>query len=197
MNAIQTGPYDLVYGTYALKKHSQWRNAGSALVNTFYRFVFKNSITILILPQQFVGRCSAESIFFLYDLNFTFVDGLLAWNTQRIGQIEVEHHPRAAGRSGYDAKKLIVPRAQPLYKFLAVAAPDCLVVWPGAFRLWILAGSFLSHPDPSRSDYRARIRVNHYRDPRCWRDATAGSRYDPASISDGFISTSIASRNIP
>ena len=46
LNAIQTGAYDLVYGTYAMKKRRQWRNAGSALVSAFYRLVFNNSITI-------------------------------------------------------------------------------------------------------------------------------------------------------
>ena len=35
-----------------------------------------------------------------YDLNFTYLDGLLAWNTQRIGGVAVEHHAaRAAGRA--------------------------------------------------------------------------------------------------
>jgi undecaprenyl-phosphate 4-deoxy-4-formamido-L-arabinose transferase len=41
-------------------------------------------------------------------LNFTFVDGLLAWNTQRIGHVPVEHHPRQAGRSGYSLRKLLL-----------------------------------------------------------------------------------------
>jgi polyisoprenyl-phosphate glycosyltransferase len=43
-----------------------------------------------------------------YSLNYTYVDGLLAWNTQRIGQIEVEHCPRTTGRSGYSMKKLVL-----------------------------------------------------------------------------------------
>ena len=41
-----------------------------------------------------------------YDLNFTFVDGLLAWNTQRIGAVDVEHHTRPGGRSGYTLARL-------------------------------------------------------------------------------------------
>jgi undecaprenyl-phosphate 4-deoxy-4-formamido-L-arabinose transferase len=36
------------------------------------------------------------------------VDGLLAWNTQRIGEVAVEHHPRAAGRSGYSLARLLI-----------------------------------------------------------------------------------------
>ena len=47
-----------------------------------------------------------ESIF-TYNLNFTFIDGLLAWNSTRIGEVAVEHHERAAGRSGYNIAKLL------------------------------------------------------------------------------------------
>jgi undecaprenyl-phosphate 4-deoxy-4-formamido-L-arabinose transferase len=48
----------------------------------------------------------AKSVMF-YDLNFTYVDGLLAWCTSRIGSVEVEHHARAEGRSGYSLGKLL------------------------------------------------------------------------------------------
>ncbi len=43
-----------------------------------------------------------------YSLNYTYIDGLLAWNTQRIGEVEVPHRPRATGRSGYSVRKLLV-----------------------------------------------------------------------------------------
>ena len=42
-----------------------------------------------------------------YDLNYTYLDGLLAWNTNRIASVEVEHRPRSEGRSGYSLAKLI------------------------------------------------------------------------------------------
>ena len=73
--AVRTGQFDLVYGTYSSKKHSLWRNAGSALVNAFYRVVFKNAVTISSFRA--IHRPLLESIF-PYDLNFTFIDGLLA-----------------------------------------------------------------------------------------------------------------------
>ncbi len=105
LDLIRTGEYDLVYGMYSTKEHSRFRNAGSTFVNAFYRFVFKSEATISSFRA--IHRPLLESIF-PYDLNFTFVDGLLAWNTQRIGQVEVEHHPRALGRSGYNLRKLVV-----------------------------------------------------------------------------------------
>ncbi len=105
LNQICTGEFDLVYGAYRSKRHSPWRNAGSALVNAFYRLAFQNEITITSFRA--IRRPLLQSIL-SYDGNFTFVDGLLAWNTRRIGRVEVEHHPRAAGRSGYNAGKLIM-----------------------------------------------------------------------------------------
>jgi undecaprenyl-phosphate 4-deoxy-4-formamido-L-arabinose transferase len=100
-----SGDFDLIYGRYEFKKHSGWRNAGSLLVNTFYRTIFGNPIQVCSFRA--IRRPLLATIL-SYDLNFTFVDGLLAWNTQRIGQVEVEHLPRSTGRSGYDLKKLVL-----------------------------------------------------------------------------------------
>jgi undecaprenyl-phosphate 4-deoxy-4-formamido-L-arabinose transferase len=103
--AIQAKGLDLVYGSYQSKEHRRWRNLGSALVNGFYRLVFKSGVTVTSF--RIIRRQVLDSIF-SYSLNYTFIDGLLAWNTQRIGQTPVEHHPRRAGRSGYSLSKLAV-----------------------------------------------------------------------------------------
>ncbi len=103
--ALKAGDYDLVYGVYDHKKHSAWRNLSSGVVQVFYRRVFRSSVTVTSF--RIIRRALLESIF-SYDLNFTFVDGLLAWNTQRIGQVLVDHRPRARGRSGYSLAKLVL-----------------------------------------------------------------------------------------
>jgi undecaprenyl-phosphate 4-deoxy-4-formamido-L-arabinose transferase len=105
LGTLQSGDLDLVYGRYVSKKHSLWRNAGSSVVNAFYRTVFGSPIQITSFRA--IRRRLLVSIV-SYDLNFTFVDGLLAWNTQRIGQVEVDHLSRLSGRSGYDLKKLVL-----------------------------------------------------------------------------------------
>jgi undecaprenyl-phosphate 4-deoxy-4-formamido-L-arabinose transferase len=104
LKAICEKDLDLVYGSYAAKKHHLFRNLGSRLVNGFYRMVFRMPVTITSF--RIIRRVLLESIF-SYSLNFTFVDGLLAWNTQRVGEVTVEHHPRAKGRSGYTLRKLV------------------------------------------------------------------------------------------
>jgi|SRR5579864_1153784 len=102
--AIQEQDLDLVYGSYGSKKHSGWRNLGSTVINAFYRAVFDASVTVTSF--RIIRRELLESIF-SYNLNFTYLDGLLAWNTKRIGQVSVEHHPRLEGRSGYSLGKLL------------------------------------------------------------------------------------------
>jgi len=103
LHCLEENRLDLVYGSYRQKKHRGWRNLGSSLVTWFYRFTFKSKITITSF--RVLRRELAESILG-YDLNFTFVDGLLAWNTQRIGHVEVEHHERLQGSTGYSLRKL-------------------------------------------------------------------------------------------
>jgi undecaprenyl-phosphate 4-deoxy-4-formamido-L-arabinose transferase len=105
LEAIQTRGLDLVYGAYGTKEHHGLRNLGSRLVNGFYSIVFKTGVTVTSF--RIIRRELLESIFY-YSLNYTFIDGLLAWSTQRIGDVPVEHRPRAEGRSGYSLSKLLV-----------------------------------------------------------------------------------------
>jgi len=100
------GNFDLVYGNpKGAKRQATWRNLGSRAINAFYRMVFHSSIPISSF--RIIRRELLEAIF-PYNLNYTFVDGLLAWNTQRIGEIAVEHHPRTVGRSGYSLARLLI-----------------------------------------------------------------------------------------
>ena len=96
---------DLVYGCPRARSHAAWRNLGSNIVWHFYRTVFRNPVAPT--PFRIMRNHLAQSVMF-YDLNFTYLDGLLAWCTSRIAGVEVEHHPRAQGNSGYSMSKLLV-----------------------------------------------------------------------------------------
>jgi len=95
---------DLVYGCPSNRNHAAWRNLGSSIVWHFYRTVFRNPVTPT--PFRIMTHQLAHSVMF-YDLNFTYLDGLLAWCTSRIAGVEVEHHARAQGNSGYSLGKLL------------------------------------------------------------------------------------------
>ncbi len=105
VKAIEDGSFDLVYGKYHRKQHGRWRNLGSAVVNIFYRLVFRLEVTVTSFR---VVRLPLVQSILSYDLNFTFLDGLLAWNTQRIGETPVRHDPRQDGRSGYSLRRLVL-----------------------------------------------------------------------------------------
>lgn len=103
--AIEKNQTDLVYGVPRRKEHQAWRNFGSRLVTAFYRLVFRTKVQ----PTAFrIMRRELVDAILSYNLNYTYIDGLLAWNTQRIAEVEVEHRPRTSGRSGYSLSKLVV-----------------------------------------------------------------------------------------
>ncbi len=102
--AIAAADLDLVYGAYDQKRHGATKNIASWIVNRFYRFVFQSPVTVTAF--RILRRELLETIL-SYSLNFTFIDGLLAWNTRRTGEVKVAHHPRAKGRSGYRFGKLL------------------------------------------------------------------------------------------
>jgi polyisoprenyl-phosphate glycosyltransferase len=105
VSAARDGDFDLVYGIPETKEHAAWRNLGSSLIQGFYRRVFRLSNSISSF--RLIRRELLDSIL-SYNLNFTFIDGLLAWNTRRIGQIAVSHRARHIGRSGYSLPRLVV-----------------------------------------------------------------------------------------
>ncbi|MCC2970842.1 glycosyltransferase [Massilia sp. IC2-476] len=102
---IEQSDFDLVYGCPKERKHAGWRNIGSNIVRRFYSVVFRTAITPT--PFRVMSRQLAKRVLF-YDLNFTFLDGLLAWCTTRIGELDVEHHARAEGKSNYSISKLLL-----------------------------------------------------------------------------------------
>lgn len=104
LDAIVAGDLDLVYGCYDKKKHPLLKNAGSAVVNMFFRRVFRLPVTVTAFR---VFRRELLEAILSYTRPFTFIDGLLAWNTRRVGTTTVEHHPRAIGHSGDSLAKMI------------------------------------------------------------------------------------------
>ncbi len=96
---------DLVYGTYDEKRHAGWRNLGSGVLTGLFRWLFQVDVTFTAFRA--LRRELARTVL-TYDLNFTFLDGLLAWNTTRIASVPVRHEARTDGRSGYSLSRLLV-----------------------------------------------------------------------------------------
>ena len=148
IEGISRGNHDLVFGVEKANKHDRWRNLGSSIARLFFQKVFRTNVS----PTSFriFRRRLLESIL-SYNLNYTYIDGLLAWNTQRIGTVEVEHHARKDGRSGYSMGKLLLHALNLFTSFSllplqVVSVCGFLAAVVGlAMSLYYLAGLLLKH----------------------------------------------------
>ena len=102
---LEQEDFDLVYGGYRARGHHVFRQWLSIPAVLFYQWIFRTSIA----PTSFrvMKRELVESILY-YQHPYTVIDGLLAWNTHRIGRTLVEHEQRRHGRSTYTPTKLVL-----------------------------------------------------------------------------------------
>jgi glycosyltransferase involved in cell wall biosynthesis len=97
---------DVVYGHYAEKQHSTWRNLGSWFTNRLTDWVLDKPhgfyLSSFRCVSAFVAKEVAE-----HQGPFPYIDGLILQVTQDIGALEVQHAARSAGRSGYNLRRLV------------------------------------------------------------------------------------------
>ncbi len=99
-----TDALDVVYGEYRSKSHAPWRNLGSTLIQAVFRRVF--GVRQRITAFRLLRRSVVDGVL-RYRQSFTFLDGLIAWHTCRLGGVPVDHQPRKSGASGYSLTKLV------------------------------------------------------------------------------------------
>ncbi len=127
---------DLVYGIYKSKQHSFLRNSGSFFVKKSSNLVSGNSgkgSSFRLIKKNIIDKIitgNTQSSFYL--------DEVFYWHTAAFSYVDVEHHPRKQGKSGYNIFKLIG-----LYFKIVVnysASPLKLMTW---FGLSFSVASFL------------------------------------------------------
>lgn len=133
--------FDVVYTHYPKKKHAVWRNLGSHFTNWC-------ADRVLDKPQGlYLSSFRCVSAFLARELvrnsgPFPYVDGLIMQATRRIGRLQVDHQPRAGGKSNYTVPRLlrlflsmllnfsIVPlRVASLVGFMAAALGGVGLIW--------------------------------------------------------------------
>ena len=98
--AALTPEYDLVYGTPRAQRHSPWRNAAAVSVKSTLKLVggWGNATNVTDFRAF---RTELRDSFATYDAPSIAFDVLLAWATESIAYVPVEHAPRKVGRSNY------------------------------------------------------------------------------------------------
>jgi undecaprenyl-phosphate 4-deoxy-4-formamido-L-arabinose transferase len=102
---LDEGP-DVVYADFRVKRQAAWKNLGSWFNGKVAEWVLDKPKGIYLSPYKVLRREVAELVC-NYDGPEPYVDGLLFQVTSRFAQVQVEHHPRYAGRSNYNLMRSI------------------------------------------------------------------------------------------
>jgi undecaprenyl-phosphate 4-deoxy-4-formamido-L-arabinose transferase len=97
---------DVVYTHYASKEHARWRNIGSRFTNYVADWLLDKPKGLYLSSFRCMSAFVAEQVT-RYAGPFPYVDGLILQVTQSIGALEVQHLPRAHGRSNYTFRRLV------------------------------------------------------------------------------------------
>ena len=97
---------DVVFGHYATKEHSPWRNFGSWLTNRMADWMLDKPRGLYLSSFRCVSALAARAAA-EHTGPYPYIDGLLLQVTQRIGALEVSHEARHAGHSGYTLRRLL------------------------------------------------------------------------------------------
>ena len=100
-----TNGCDVTYTYYKKKKHSFWRNLASRINDKVANVMLKKPKDLYLSSFKALNRFVVNEII-KYDLPYPYIDGLVLRTTEKVAKIEVEHHKRESGRSGYTIVKL-------------------------------------------------------------------------------------------
>ncbi len=105
LEEIQKG-YDVVYASYKNKKHSAFRNIGTAINNKMCQWLIgkpkKLDITSFFVAKKYIIKEIVK-----YENPYSYIPGLVLRSTKNISSVSVEHRSRTEGKSGYSFRKLV------------------------------------------------------------------------------------------
>lgn len=105
INKLNEG-YDVVYGTYEIKRHSRFRNFGSR-INEIMMECLMNKPKEIHMTSFFVAKKFVISECLSYKCAYPYVLGLVLRTTKSIANVTVKHRSRTEGTSGYSLSKLL------------------------------------------------------------------------------------------
>jgi glycosyltransferase involved in cell wall biosynthesis len=106
LDYAQSSGKEAVYTFYAHKEHAFWRNLGSRFTNRVADWLLDKPKGLYLSSFRCLSAFVVREIT-RYEGPFPYVDGLILQVTQSLGRLEVEHLPRAHGRSNYTLRRLV------------------------------------------------------------------------------------------
>lgn len=106
LNHARKAGLDVVYGRYVDRQHSLFRVLGSWFNDRMATLVLKKPRDLYLSSFKVMSRLVVDEVC-RYSGPMPYIDGLILRTTQNVGQVDVQHHRRMAGRSGYTLSKLV------------------------------------------------------------------------------------------
>jgi len=106
LSELKRGKHDVVYGHYIDKKHSWFRNAGSAFNDRVATWILHKPGNLYLSSFKVMRRFVVDEIT-KYRGPYPYTDGLIYRTTRKIAQIPVEHRVSANGPSRYTLRRLV------------------------------------------------------------------------------------------
>jgi undecaprenyl-phosphate 4-deoxy-4-formamido-L-arabinose transferase len=97
---------DMVYARFKSRKHAGWKVAGSRLNDLVAGYLMNKPKGLYLSPFRAMTADIRDDIL-RYQGPYVYVDGLILSVTRNIGTVDVDHHERYAGDSGYSLRKSI------------------------------------------------------------------------------------------
>jgi glycosyltransferase involved in cell wall biosynthesis len=97
---------DIVYSSYPTREHHWFRILGSRFNGMMANWMLDKPKDLYLSSFKCLRRWLVKEIV-KYHGPFPYLDGLALRCTGNIGHVQVTHHRRAAGRSGYNLRKLV------------------------------------------------------------------------------------------
>lgn len=97
---------DVVYARFKSRKHAGWKVAGSRLNDLVAGYLMNKPKGLYLSPFRAMTADIRDDIL-RYQGPYVYVDGLILSVTRNIGTVDVDHHERYAGDSGYSLRKSI------------------------------------------------------------------------------------------
>jgi glycosyltransferase involved in cell wall biosynthesis len=106
IDTARTRGFDLVYSSYPRRQHHWLRVVGSRFNGMVANFMLDKPRDLYLSSFKCLRQWLVREII-KYTGPFPYVDGLALRCTRNIGVVEVPHHCRSTGQSGYNLKKLV------------------------------------------------------------------------------------------
>jgi undecaprenyl-phosphate 4-deoxy-4-formamido-L-arabinose transferase len=97
---------DIVFSRYPKKEHSWFRNFGSWFNGVIANLIIDKPRDLYLSSFKCMSALVVREII-KYHGPYPYIDGLALRCTKNIGQVDVVHHARAVGQSGYNVHRLI------------------------------------------------------------------------------------------